>query len=228
MNAPWDHSPQSTEIHATSDFSVPSTLPNNYSLPPVVQYQERALTEILQKSQRQDLREDRTAASSRSFLKPVKAPSERREYRRRCSICGLGYAQKSGVTRHHRDVHEVNSCLHCSGFEWHRRHQLRVHLEEQHPDVHVPAALAEATRHRRRATMFKCRQQEQQAFPPAIECYRWGSEKSPTPPLPPVLEVTHVSSESSPAIAYDPQHKPTQPTMPAIINVRRRREYFPN
>ena len=169
MNAPLDHSPQYTETHATSDFSVPSALPDNCSSPPTaVQYQERASTEIPQEFQRQDLRKGRRAASLRSFSKPVKAPPNRREDRPRCSICGLGYKQKSGVTRHHRDVHEVSLCLLCSGFEWHRRHQLRGHLEEQHPDVHVPAALAEATRHRRRATMLKSRQQEQQAFPPVI------------------------------------------------------------
>jgi hypothetical protein len=123
------------------------------------------------------------AASSRSPLKPS-------EDRYRCSICGSDFAQKRGVTRHHRDVHEVSLCLHCSGFEWHRRHQLKEHLEEQHPDVHVPAALAEATRYRRRATMIKRRMH----FPPAIEYYRWSwGEHLPqplTPPLPPVLEVT--------------------------------------
>lgn len=195
MNAPLDHSPQYTEIHATSDFSVPSALPDNFSPPTVVQYQEKASTEISQQSQRQDLKKGRTAASSRSFSKPVKAPPtrKRREDRPRCSICGLDYKQKSGVTRHHRDVHEVSLCLLCNGFEWHRRHRLREHLEEEHPDVHVPAALAEATRYRRRATMIKSRQQGQQASPPAI--------------------------------AYDPQH---EPTMPATMNLRRRREYSPN
>jgi hypothetical protein len=136
------------------------------------------------------------AASSRSPLKPS-------EDRYRCSICGSDFAQKRGVTRHHRDVHEVSLCLHCSGFEWHRRHQLKEHLEEQHPDVHVPAALAEATRYRRRATMIKRRMH----FPPAIEYYRWSwGEHLPqplTPPLPPVLEVTHVSSPAVSCVAYE-------------------------
>jgi hypothetical protein len=116
-------------------------------------------------------------------------------------VCGLCYEQKSGVTRHHRDVHEFSLCLHCSGFKWHRRHELRKHLEEQHPDVHVPAALAEATGYHRRATMIKNRQQGQ--------------------PLPPVLDATHVSS---PAVAYDPR---PEPTMPTTSNGRRRREYSP-
>jgi hypothetical protein len=119
-------------------------------------------------------------------------------------------------------VHEVSLCLHCSGFEWHRRHQLEEHLEEQHPDVHVPAALAEATRYRRWATMIETRLQRQQAFPPAIEYYRWSrGEHLPqplTPPLPPVLDVTHISSPAVSCVAYDPQP-------PTITNVTRGREY---
>jgi hypothetical protein len=46
MNAPLDHSLQYTEIQTTSDFSVLSSLPDDYSLPTVVPYQERASTEI--------------------------------------------------------------------------------------------------------------------------------------------------------------------------------------
>jgi hypothetical protein len=113
-------------------------------------------TEILQQSQ--NLGNGPTAASSSSPLKPG-------EIRYRCSICGLDFKQKRGVTRHHRDVHEVSLCFHCSGFEWHRRHELKNHLEEQHPDIHVPAALAEATRYRRRATMIKKQPTGTTSFP---------------------------------------------------------------
>ncbi|KAF8496818.1 hypothetical protein F5888DRAFT_367273 [Russula emetica] len=190
MNAPLDHSLQYPEIHATSDFSILSTLLDNYSLPAVAQYQERASTEILQQSQ--NLGAGPTAASSRSPRKPS-------EGRYGCSICGLHFAQKRGVTRHYRDVHEleVSLCLHCSGFEWRRRHQLKEHLKEQHPDIHLLAALAEATRYRRRATIIRNRLQGQQAFPPATEYdrSRWGGHllQPLTPPLPPVLEVTNVT-----------------------------------
>jgi hypothetical protein len=109
-------------------------------------------------------------------------------------------------------VHEVSLCLHCSGFEWHRRHQLKEHLEEQHPDIHVPAALAEATRYRRRATMIKNRLRGQQAFPPVIEYDRWGLDEHlpqpPTPPLPPVLEVAHVSSQGGSTPHNESFHPP--------------------
>lgn len=127
------------------------------------------------------------AVSSRSPLKPS-------EDRYRCSICNLYFAQKRGVTRHYRDVHEVSLCLYCSDFEWHRRHKLKEHLEEQHPDIHVPTALVEATRYRRKATMMKNRLQGQQYC-------RWSSgEHSPQPlasPSPPMLQVTYVPSQGS-------------------------------
>jgi len=130
-------------------------------VPTVAPYQERPSTEIQILQQPQIFGNGPTAGPSRSPLNPS-------EDRYRCDICGLDFKQKRGVTRHCRDVHEFSLCLLCSGFEWHRRHQLKEHLEEQHPDIHVPAALAEATRYRRRATMIRNRRQGQQAFPPAI------------------------------------------------------------
>jgi hypothetical protein len=165
-NAPLDCSLQYPEIHATSDLLL-STLLDNYSPPTVVQYREGASTEIPQ--QFQNSGGGPTTASSRSTRKHKKK-------RYRCSICELDFAQRRGVTRHYRDVHEDSLCLHCKGFVWHRRHQLRVHLEERHPDIHLPAALAEATRRRRRATMTRNRTQEQQTPPPATEYDRskWG------------------------------------------------------
>lgn len=202
-----DHGPQYPKIHTTSDPSVLSAIPDSYSLPTVVPYQERASKQILQ--QPQNLGNDPTGASSRSPLKPD---------RFRCSVCGLDFAQKRGVTRHYRDVHEVSLCLHCSGFKWHRRHELQGHLEEEHPDVHVPAALADATRYRRRATMSKNRRQEQQY-------YQWGlNEPLPqplTPPLPPAPEVTHVSSPAMSCVTYDP------PPELIITNVTRRQDRAP-
>ena len=130
-------------------------------VPTVAPYQERTSTEIQVLQQSQNVGNGPTAGPSRSPLKPS-------EDRYKCRICELDYKQKQGLTRHCRDVHEVSLCLLCSGFEWHRHHELKEHLEGQHPDIHVPAALAEATRYRRRATMLKNRRQGEQAFPPAI------------------------------------------------------------
>jgi hypothetical protein len=177
MSASLDRSLQYPEIHATSDIAVLSTLSNNYSLPTAVQCQERSSIETPRHSR--NLGAGPTAALSRS----PQIPSEDRF---RCNICGLDFAQRQGVTRHYREVHEDSLCLHCEGFVWHRRHQLRVHLEERHPDVHLHTALAEATRRRRRATI-KNRIQGQQYFPTAIEYdrSRWGEHlPQPLTPLP--------------------------------------------
>jgi hypothetical protein len=50
-------------------------------------------------------------------------------------------------------MHDVSSlCTYCGVFEWGRPYRLREHLEEEHPDVDVEAALEEAIRTRRRVT----------------------------------------------------------------------------
>jgi hypothetical protein len=120
-------------------------LPDNYSQPIDVQYQERASTDILQRSR--NLGNGPTAASSRSLRKPSKK-------RYGCSICTRNYSQKRGVTRHFRDVHEDSFCPHCK-FRWHRHHQLKEHLEEQHPDILHRRTLRETTMCRRMATAIK-------------------------------------------------------------------------
>lgn len=124
-----------------------------------------------------------------------------------CNICGLDFSQRRGVRRHHRDKHEVSLCLHCDGFEWHRRDKLEEHLKEYHPDVHLAAALEEATRFRYRATLTENRMHGpgrqiwgQRASPSVIEFDRRSLGKhvpqplKAEPPLPPVLELTHNSS----------------------------------
>jgi hypothetical protein len=213
-SAPLDHGHLYTGIH-TSDLSALSPLPDNYCVPTAVHYQERASTKISQRSQ--NLRKCPSAASARSPLRPDEgreaSPSQDRYW---CSICGRDFAQKRGVTRHHRDVHEVSPCLHCRDFEWKRRHQLKEHLEEQHPDIHLSAALAEATRCRRTATIIKSRLQGQNGSPPAIEYDGSSSGESlpqpPTLPLPSVIEATHISSPAMSCAAYDPQPEPTEST----------------
>jgi Zinc finger, C2H2 type len=71
-----------------------------------------------------------------------------------CNICGRSYSQSQGLRRHQRERHDASLCTYCGVFEWGRPYRLREHLEEEHPDVNVEAALEEATRTRRRATSF--------------------------------------------------------------------------
>ena len=149
MNAPspLEYGHRDTYIRTTAEFSAPSTVPT----PTAAQCQEHtAPRDMPQRSQKSG--NSSTAVSQRSPLRP----DERRgapDGRHPCSICGRAYVQPQGVTRHHRDVHEVSPCMHCSDFGWHRRHQLQKHIEKQHPDVDLPASLGEVTRSRRRATI---------------------------------------------------------------------------
>jgi hypothetical protein len=106
-------------------------------------------------------------------------------------------------------VHEVSLCILCHDYEWHRRHQLKEHLQQQHPDVDLPAALCEVTRSRRKATVIKTRQRQQRASPADNEHARWGCpEMGLCPSLPPpavVVEVAPVSPATFSFIVYDPK-----------------------
>jgi hypothetical protein len=95
--------------------------------------------------------------------------------------------------------------MYCSDFEWHRRHQLKAHLEKQHGDVDLFAALDEATRSRRKATKIKNHLRPQRA----IEYARWGCVESwphqSMPPKPTVTEITPVFPLDMSFADYDPQ-----------------------
>ncbi|KAH9978496.1 hypothetical protein BJV74DRAFT_135836 [Russula compacta] len=68
--------------------------------------------------------------------------------------CGKKYKLLSGLRRHHQDEHcAPNLCVHCGVFKWSRPYRLRDHLEKQHSDIDQNAALVEAMRIRRRATI---------------------------------------------------------------------------
>lgn len=177
---------------------------------------------MLMNIQYQNERKSFTASSSKIHRKPNgKRESPTSQKRFPCNICGLDFSQRRDVRRHHREKHEVSLCPHCSGFEWHRRHQLEEHLKEYHPDVHLAAALAEATSYRLRATLTENRILGpgrqiwgQRASPPVIEYdqHNFGEHlpQPLKPPLPPVLELTHNSS---------PEFK-----RPTIMNVTRRHD----
>lgn len=136
------------------------------------------------------------------------SPDEKRgapESQYLCSICDQPFKQQQGVTRHHRDVHEVSLCMYCHDFEWHRRHQLKEHLQKQHPDVDLSAALCEVTMSRRKATVIKKRQLQQRA----------SLEMGLNPSLPPpavVVEVAPVSPTTLSPIGYDPKPESAKST----------------
>jgi hypothetical protein len=128
-----------------------------------------------------------------------------------CDKCNKQYAQPQGVTRHQREVHEINLCPICNDFRWGRRYQLEKHLRERHPGINLDETLCKATRCRREAAMNKKYSRQQQASPPAIEC----GLRSPGEPLPrslmrtlpAVAKDSHVSLPAILSMAYDPQPK---------------------
>jgi hypothetical protein len=193
MNPPLDHGLQYTGIHPTSDLSVLSALPDSYCPPTVAEYSVQ---------QSRNLGNGPMETSSRSLLKPVKAPSSADPCT--CHICGQQLSQSQGVPRHIRDVHEPSMCPspYC-GFEWSRPPKLKEHLMERHPDIPLRPTLANVTRYRRRVTWTKNHPQGQHALPLPTEYDRrsWGErlQQPLTLPLPPspALEVTHVSSPAT-------------------------------
>ena len=164
MNAPFplDHGDRRARVRMTSEFSVPSALPGLHPTPTVARYQEQRASRKMMPRRSPKLWNGPIAVSPRLSLQPDEK-SGAPEGRYWCSICGRNYIQQRGVTRHHRDVHEISLCMHCRKFKWHRRHQLREHLQEQHPDVDLSATLDEITKTRRKATKIKTDSRRQRA-----------------------------------------------------------------
>ncbi len=164
-NAPLDNSHRLTHVHTTpSNCSASSALPiTSWGKTVVRDKEQRSPTEKSHKSQKLGKRP--TAVSSGSPLRPHEAPQGQHW----CGTCRLGYVQQQGLTRHRRDVHEFSRCMYCDNFKWHRRDKLKQHLEVIHPDIDLSAALHEATRLRRAATIKnRGQRQRQQASPPPI------------------------------------------------------------
>ena len=192
-----------THGHQKSDFSVPSTFCSVSHAPP---YREQG-------ESRDRLKQCFKTGKSLAVVSESSRSSRRlggrrgvRQGRYWCSICKLNYAQQQGLTRHHRDAHEVSLCTYCSEFEWHRRHQLKKHLEEQHTNVDISVALSEATKSRRKATKIKTSLRRQRASP-AIEHDRHGCVEPPPRRLMPaaVAKNTPISLPNMSFMDNDPQ-----------------------
>jgi hypothetical protein len=180
-------------------------------------------TSIAVQSQQQSASRDEL----RRFQIPRKggAATTSRSYRRRtgirgapkrpylCGICGNAYAQPQGVTRHHREAHQVSVCIYCGNFRWGRPYQLRKHLKEQHPNVDPDTVLGGPIGSRRKVTQIsKCSPQRVST----LEHDRRSHDEPrlcPQAPLPSdVIEFLLLSPP--PVISsldYDPQPKPVEP-----------------
>lgn len=148
MSVPQNQSHEFTRVDKTPDNSVPSAVPGIPRMPTIVQNQERALRNLSQ--QFQMMRKGRATTSSRSSQQQADVHDPlRRHYL--CNICGKGYSQRQGLTRHHRDKHEASLCIYCHEFKLGRPflRQLQEHLERQHPDVDPNAAIEVVKRNSR-------------------------------------------------------------------------------
>ena len=181
-------------VNKIPDDSVPSPFHGVTREPTSVQIHQRAPHDQPQKIQKTGNRP--TATSWQSGRQPTTINgAHRRRYL--CTICGKGYAQRQGVTRHQREVHKTNSCRHCRAFQWGRPYLLREHLERRHPDIDPDTELEEVNRNSRKTTISTTHLPREWVLPPALEHSRQVSVESqlrpPTLSLPPVKNFPPVS-----------------------------------
>jgi len=157
-----------------------------------------------------------TATSWRSGRQPTTIHGAPR-CRYLCSICGKGYAQRQGVTRHQREVHKTNLCRHCPTFEWGRPYLLREHLERCHPDIDPDVELEEVKRNSHRATTSTTHLPRECVLPPTLAHSGRGDVVSQLRPstlsLPPVTNFPPVSPHTFQKVDHDPQPELVESTI---------------
>ena len=174
MSVSLGHTHQSTPAHPTSsNLSSPSTLPVISCWRTVVQNKRRRVPKRPHRLQKTET--DPAAALSRSSpsLRPVEKP-EVSQGRYSCIICDLDYAQSQGLTRHQCEKHNARLCIYCRKFSWGRPYLFRKHLVKQHPGIDPDAAIDEATRIRRSATIRRGYPPLPQIPDPTTKCDSWG------------------------------------------------------
>lgn len=201
-------------IDTAHDFSTSSNFPTISCTPIAVQFQQ-------QSTSRNELRPFQT--SKKGHAATTSRPSRRRTGIRgttkrpySCDICGNAYAQRQGVTRHHREVHQVSMCIYCRNFRWGRPYQLRKHLKEQHPDVDPNTVLGGPMGSRRKVTHISKSSPKQRFSTVQVEHDRRGRDEPrlcPQAPLPSgVAEATLLFPPPvTSSLDYDPEPKPVEP-----------------
>lgn len=150
MRVSLGHTHQSTDAHPTSsNLLVPSTLPVISCGKTVVKGKERGVP----KRPRRFQKTKADPAASLSRPSPSLRPSEKPGGRYSCGICKLDYAQPQGLTRHQCETHKARLCIYCREFTWGRPYLFRKHLVKRHPGIDPDAAIDEAARARRSATI---------------------------------------------------------------------------
>jgi hypothetical protein len=205
MSARLGHGHQSTCVHTTSDPSAPS----------ISQGTSGNVTD------RASLQSSRPPAGIGGAISKGPYP---------CDICGKRYAQRQGVRRHYREIHDhPNSCSYCD-FKWTRPYLYKAHLEAKHRDgVRVSdAAQEEPTCNYRVANTTSLPQQQPVlTLTPELSEHgqRGGTETwwcSPIPPPSAVVEVTPARLPAIQRVDHDPQ--PLGSAEPTIRRKRKRED----
>jgi hypothetical protein len=217
MSVSLGHAHQSTPAHPTSsNFSAPSTLLVTSCGQTVVRDKERRVPKRPHRFQKTET--DSTAALSRSSpsLRPGEKPGVS-QGRYSCSICNLDYAQPQGLTRHQYEKHKARLCIYCREFAWGRLYLFRNHLLKRHPGIDPDAAIDEAARTRRGATIRRRYPPLPQVPIPTPKCDSWDRAESqshlsqPTSSTARPSAVTRLSPVFLPEMAYGPQSESTEP-----------------
>ena len=132
------------------------------------------------------------------------------------TFCGKVYAQPQGVTRHHREAHQVSVCMYCGEFKWGRLYQFKKHLKAKHPNVDH-TMLGGPTGSRRKVTRIRKQSPRLRVSHSILEQDRGGRAEHGVYPLAPppsaVPEVTPLSLPAMSSLDYDPPRpEPVEPT----------------
>lgn len=210
MNTPdqsrHQHAPVDTAV-TTHNFSASSNLPTTSHTPiPVQSQQQSASRDELRRFQTS--RKGHAATTSRSYRRRTGIRgAPKRPYL--CDICGKAYAQPQGVTRHHREAHQVSVCSYCGNFRWGRPYQLRKHLKEHHPNINPDSVLGGPIGSRRKVTQVsKCSPQQQVSTRRGCDEPRLCPQASHSPD---VAEVTLLSPTPVMSPLDYPQSKSVEP-----------------
>lgn len=213
MNTSSDQSRhQYAPVDTAHNFPASSNFPAISRAPIAVQCQQQSASRD-ELRRLQISRKGHAATTSRSHRRKTgMRGAPKRPYP--CDICGKAYAQPQGVTRHHREAHQVSVCIYCGIFRWGRPYQLRKHLKEQHPNVDPDTVLGGPIGSRRKVAQISKYSPQQRVS--TLEHDRRGRDEPrlcPQAPLPSdVAEVTllsppHIMS----SLGYDPPTKPVEP-----------------
>jgi hypothetical protein len=196
---------QYAPVQTALDFSPPSNFPTISCAPTIVQSQQQSASRDEPQRFRTS-RKDHYATTSRSSRRRTRMRgTPKRPYS--CGICGNTYAQSQGVTRHHREAHQVSVCNYCGNFRWGRPYQLRKHLKEQHPNVNPDTVLGGPMGSRRKVTQISKYSSQQQVS--TLEHDRCGCDEHPQAPLP--SDVTEVTLLSPPPVMSSLDYDTVEP-----------------